>query len=95
MKVRHIRVGKKSVLGINIPMHNAKLIAVIGSKGYIMCGYLNIKTSKKFGDCAAIIKGVNSIDELLKGKIVEISPVAKKSGIKIGMTGKKALKKIV
>ncbi|MCX5782028.1 MAG: DUF1805 domain-containing protein [Elusimicrobia bacterium] len=95
MKISSIKIGKKKALGIDIPMPNAKLILALGKKGYLMCGYLNLETAEKLGDCAGVIKGVKNLEDLLKGKVVQLTSKAKKMGIKAGMTGKKALSKLV
>ena len=95
IQVRHIEIGGKKVLGVTIPTPNSNLLMVSTPKGYIMCGYLNIETAERLGDCAAVVKGVKNLDELLEGRVVEITNSAKKSGIKIGMKGIKALSKII
>jgi uncharacterized protein YunC (DUF1805 family) len=56
-----------------------------------MCGYLNIESADKFNDSAAIIKGVNSIEELLEKPVSLTSKGAQKAGIKPGMTGLQAI----
>ncbi|MCX5777920.1 MAG: DUF1805 domain-containing protein [Elusimicrobia bacterium] len=94
MKTRDIVVNKKTAQGIEIPLMAANLVMVITPKGYLMCGYLDIKTAEKMGDCAAVIRGVKTIDALLEGKVVEITTAAAAAGIKLGMTGIKALAKI-
>ena len=95
MIVRDIKIKDKIAKGIEIPMPNAPLVLVIAEKGYLMCGYLNIQTSEKLGDCACVIKGVKNIDELLKGIVVELTEPAKKAGIKTGMIGLEALSKMI
>ncbi|MFH2070518.1 MAG: DUF1805 domain-containing protein [Elusimicrobiota bacterium] len=93
MQVRDIVIkkGKQVAQGIEIPLQNSTLVLVVAKKGYIMCGYLDIATADKFDDCACVVRGVSSVDELLKSKVVEVSSKAKKSGIKIGMLANNAL----
>ncbi len=95
MKIKNIKIGRKKAVGIDIQMPNAKLVLIKAKKGYLMCGYLNLETAERLGDCAAVIKGVKNLDELLEGKIVQLTSKAKKAGIKAGMTGRKALSKFV
>ncbi len=95
MKIQYIKIGKKKAVGIDVPMPNAELILIKAKKGYLMCGYLSLDTAEKMGDCAGIIKGVRNLNDLLKGKIVQLTSKAKKIGIKAGMTGRKALSKLV
>ncbi|MFH0948054.1 MAG: DUF1805 domain-containing protein [Elusimicrobiota bacterium] len=93
MKTVEIKIGEKTVMGIEIPLNNAVLVMAIGKKGFVMCGYLNIDAAEKMGDCACVVKGVKNIDELLAGKVVALTSHAKKLGINLGMTGKEALGK--
>ncbi|MGA2090820.1 MAG: DUF1805 domain-containing protein [Endomicrobiales bacterium] len=94
MNVRDIVINKTTVQGIEIPLINSTLVIITTPKGYLMCGYLDIKTAEKMGDCAAVIRGVKNVDDLLAGKVVEITTAASAAGIKLGMTGMKALAKI-
>ncbi|PKM92880.1 MAG: DUF1805 domain-containing protein [Elusimicrobia bacterium HGW-Elusimicrobia-4] len=95
MKSVEIKIGEKTVMGIEIPLNNAVLVLAIGKKGFVMCGYLNIDAAEKMGDCACVIKGVKNVDELLTRKVVALTSHAKKLGIELGMTGKEALEKLV
>ena len=95
MIIRDIQLpGKKVAMGIEVPLADASLVLITASRGYLMCGYLSIDTAEKMGDCAAVIKGVKSIEDMLEGKVVEVTAKARRSGIRIGMTGLKALSKI-
>lgn len=95
MKIKKIKINRKTVLGIEIPLQNATLVIAITKKGYIMCGYLDISIAEKFGDCACIVRGVENINELISGKISDLTSKAKKFGIKKGMPVKEAILKII
>ena len=95
MKTVEIKIGEKKVSGIEIPLNNAVLVMAICKKGFVMCGYLNIDAAEKMGDCACVVKGIKNVDELLAGEVVALTSHAKKLGIELGMTGKKALEKLV
>jgi uncharacterized protein YunC (DUF1805 family) len=92
MEVKKIKVGKKFVEAILIKLLSKNLIILKGSKGYIMCGYLNLKVANKFGDAAAKIVKVSTIKDALKTKIESASNKAKKLGIYKGQAVKDALK---
>lgn len=94
MQIYPVSVGKKQAQGVEIQLGKASLVMVVGSKGYLMCGYLNLETAEKLGDCAAIITGVKTIEDLLKAPVVSLTSRAKKAGIRKGMTGLKALQKL-
>ncbi|MFH1368701.1 MAG: DUF1805 domain-containing protein [Elusimicrobiota bacterium] len=94
MDTKEIKIGDKIVQGYEIKMPNAMLVLAIAAKGYVICGYLNMETADKLGDCAAVVTGVSSIDELLSKNVVKVSASAKVKGIEPGMSGLSALSKM-
>ena len=90
-----IKVGKKSIQGVLLKLATKNLIILRGSKGYVMCGYLNISAANKLGDIAGRVTGVRDFDDVLNADIIEISENAKKMGLKTGMKGKDFLKKLM
>lgn len=95
MKTFDVKLDNKTAKGIEIQFPNAVLVAIIGSKGFLMCGYLDVEAAEKLGDCAAVIKGVKTVDDMLSAKIVKLTPQAQSLGIEIGMTGRQALSKLI
>jgi len=82
----------KNIKAINIKLQSKNLIVLIGKKGYIMCGYLNLNTANKFKDIAIRVKGVSTIEDVLNKKVENCSIPAKKLGIYIGQPIKEVLK---
>ncbi|HDN85759.1 MAG: DUF1805 domain-containing protein [Candidatus Omnitrophota bacterium] len=78
---KKVKIGKKILKGFCIPLGKKKLVGLVGKNGYIMCGYLNLKTADKFGEVAVKVKGVDSIGSLLKAQVFALSREAKKLGI--------------
>lgn len=95
IRQRQISFRGKKLFGLEFRLGKANLVLVIAARGYVACGYLNLKTAKKLGDSACIVTGVSTINDLLNAKIKALSPLAKKSGIKIGMPAKTALEKLL
>ena len=93
--MRDVVINKKITQGYEIPMGSSILVMVVTPRGYVMCGYLDIRTAEKKGDCAAVVRGVKTVDDLLAGKVVEVTTAAGAAGIKIGMSGLKALEKLM
>lgn len=73
---------------------NSNLVFIKGSKGFIMCGYLNMDTAEKQGNIAAIATGIKTVEDMLKTEIVKVTKEAEKVGICIGMPVTEALEKI-
>ena len=92
---KKIKVGKKYVEALCIKLLSKSFVLIRGSKGYIMCGYLNLEAAEKFEDVAAKIVGVSNIEEALKASIHSCSSAAKKLGIHVGQPVKEALQIIV
>lgn len=68
---------------------------VLCSVGVDVAGLLSslTKTSapNRQGEVAAVVRGVNTPEDVLDGKLEEVSERAEQSGIHIGMTGAEAL----
>ena len=94
MRKKVIIVNKKKFLGYEFKLGAKKLIFILAKKAYIMCGYLNMKSANKFKDVACTVAGVNSLEEMLKAGVGEVSLEARKLGIKKGENVRSALKKI-
>ena len=87
-------IDGKVVYGLSFKLGAKKLVLAKARRGFIMCGYLNMKTADKFNDAAAIVKGVANFEQLLKAKVVVVSKAAKKCGISEGMLAKEAIVKL-
>ena len=62
------------------------MILIQCSKGYLMCGYLNLEAAEKFGDAAVLVGGAD-FEEVLANPIKGMTSAARKLGITDGMTG--------
>ena len=87
-----MRKKTKFIEAISIPLLKKNLILLRGSKGYVMCGYLNLRVAEKFKDVAIKIVGVKSIREALNAKVHSCTSSASKLGIYKGQPIKEALK---
>ena len=67
----------------------APLLIVKASKGFIGCGYINVNAC--LDEACAIVNEVNTHDEILTATISAVSKDAEKLGIKVGMSGAKAI----
>ena len=91
-KIKEKKYITKYVEAILIPLMSKNLILLRGTKGYIMCGYLNLKVAEKLKDVAIKIMGVSSIKDALKAKVHSCTSPARKLGIRKGLPVKEALK---
>ena len=65
------------------------MILVQGSKGYLMCGYLNLAAAEKFGDAAVLVGGAD-FAAVLANPNKGMTQAARQAGVKDGMTGAEA-----
>jgi len=92
MQLRKIKVGKKCIQAILIKLSSKNLIILLGGKGYVMCGYLNLSVANKFKEVAVKITGVSSITDSLCAKVHSATHAAKQLGIHKGQPIRDVLK---
>lgn len=91
VKYKKIKLGKKIIEAILVKLQHKNLILLKGSKGYVMCGYLNLKAAQKFKEAAVKIVGVSTISEALKTKVFSCTNAAKRLGIYKGQPVREVL----
>ena len=89
-----IELDNDDVVGYRIELDKAPLIVIKARRGYVMCGYLDMKTANKMGDIAGKVTGVDTFEDVIKAQIIELSEKAKKKGFKIGMNAGDFLNKL-
>jgi uncharacterized protein YunC (DUF1805 family) len=95
MTLKEFLLNGKKYWGFEGEMYpGSNLVFTKGSKGIIMCGYLNLETAEKMNNVAAIVTGVKTVDDMLNKNIVSSTTNAQKIGIVPGISVLKALEKI-
>lgn len=90
-----IKIKDTQIETLIIELNNANLIMAIAPKGFLMCGYLDISVAEKLNDCACVVTGVKDVKQLLNGEVVKLTPKAKDLGIELGISGYKAIEKMI
>jgi len=94
--IEKVKVNEKSVLGLKVELPNSPpLLLMVGEKGFVMCGYLNMEVAEKLQVAAAMVSGVKSFQDVLEAEIKAATSKAKELGINIGMKSQEALQKII
>ena len=94
MKTPLLQINDTTIQGLELPLPGGNvLVAAVGPKGYVMCGYLNRQAAEKFNDAAAIVRGVKTVEDLLAATVCEVTPAAEALGVYPGMAGREALSK--
>ncbi len=92
IKREKIKIGGKYIEAFLISLQSKNLILLKGSRGYVMCGYLNLKAAERFKDAAIKITGIPTIKEALKTSVHSCTSSARKLGINKGQPIKEVLK---
>ncbi len=95
LKYKKIKIGQGYIEALEMHLGAKRLIVLRGCRGYVMCGYLNLKTAQKFQDAAVKIAGVSTIREALRARVLACTAAARKLGIYPGQPIKETLKSIV
>lgn len=92
IKYKKLKIGKKYIEALSIKLLSKNFILLRGTKGYVMCGYLNLRAAEKFKDVAVKFTGASTIKEALKASVHSCTPSARKLGVYKGQPVKEVLK---
>lgn len=67
------------------------LLVISGPKGCLTCGYLSMDSFERNGDAAAIVRGVDTYEDMLVAEVQAVSSKAAELGVEVGMTGAQVL----
>ena len=92
LRHKKIKIGKKSVEAVLFDLASKNLVVIKGQRGYIMCGYLDLKAAEKFKEVAVKITGISTIEAALKASVHSATGQAGRLGIYKGQAVKEVLK---
>ncbi|MFB0561644.1 MAG: YunC family protein [Candidatus Lokiarchaeia archaeon] len=95
IQIEQIKIGDTLCLGLRVDIKPAPLLLIIGEKGVLACGFLNIEASEKLGMAAAVVTGVRTFEDVLNAEVKSLTTEAEKLGIKVGQKGREALSYLV
>jgi uncharacterized protein YunC (DUF1805 family) len=91
--INPLKIEDKTALGVRVDLpESPPLLLVIGERGFVMCGFLNIEAADKLKVAAVMVSGVQSFDDVLKAEVRAVTSKASKIGIGLGMMGKDAIR---
>lgn len=90
-----IALGDRTAAGVEVDLPGAPLVLARGARGFVMCGFLDIRSADKFNVAAAVVRGVKNVNDLLNGSVTDVSAAAAALGVTVGMTGRQALEKFL
>lgn len=96
IEVGSLKVNGRATLSLKVNLPDSPpLLAIMGDRGFVMCGFLNIQAAEKLGVVAAMVSGVKTIDDVLNADVKTVTTKAEKIGIKPGLKGREAVKLLV
>ena len=91
--VSPLRIGEKTATGLRVELPDSPpLLMIIGQKGFVGCGFINIDAAEKLNVAAATVAGVKSFEDVLNAAVKAATSKAQTEGVRVGMKGKKAVK---
>jgi len=93
--VKEISLDGVKLIGLEVDLPNSPpLILIKGSKGFAMCGFLNMEAADRVGVAAVMSSGVNSVEDLLEAPVKGATSKALEMGAKIGEKVSESLRRI-
>ena len=93
--IEKVKIDDETVLGLKVELPDSPpLLLMVGEKGFIMCGYLNVEVAERLQVAAAMVSGVKSFQDVLEAEIKAATSKARELGINLGMKGREALRKL-
>ncbi|WP_291322247.1 DUF1805 domain-containing protein [Desulfonatronospira sp.] len=86
-----LMIDGKTCWYVEFPTPKTRLLAVRGEKGILGCGYFNMAVAEKIDEALAIVRGVQSVEDMLEAEVKKVSPAAQVLGVHAGMTGREAM----
>ncbi|MEM0380609.1 MAG: DUF1805 domain-containing protein [Desulfurococcaceae archaeon] len=93
VRLKIVEADGNKLLGVEIELPNSPpLVLIRGSRGFVMCGYLDIDTAEKLGAIAVKVRGVKNVEEMLEKEICEVTSKARDIGFNTGVKVKDIIK---
>lgn len=95
ISITSVNAGEKTCLGVKVDLPDSPpLLLILGEKGFVMCGFLNVEAAEKVSAAAAMVSGVETFEDVLNAEVKAATSKAKSLGVETGMKGADALKRM-
>ena len=89
-----------TAIGLSHRWHRGQYCAILTCAGLVGCGIFDLVNPAEFGQAIAIAKGTTARplvepEDLLDAPIVGVTPKATSYGIRVGMTGREAVERML
>ncbi len=96
IEVTPINIENNTATGLKVelPESPAPLVMIVAKNGFVCCGFINMEVAERLGVAVAMVSGVKSYDDVLKAEVKAVTTKAQVAGVKMGMKGLEALKRL-
>src|SRR6516162_7476568 len=97
---RPLQFKNGCAVGISNRWRKGQYCMILTQAGLVGCGIYDCKTAAEFGQAVAIARGTpaNPLvepEDLFEARIVEATPQAQALGVRVGMTGREAVERLL
>src|SRR5947208_16032087 len=97
---RQLRFENGQAIGISNRWDKGQYCSILTAAGIVGCGIYDLETPAEFGQAIAIAKGTPASplvepEDLLDARIVGVTPRAAGYGVRVGMTGREAVERLL
>ncbi len=86
-----VTIDGKTFRYVDFPTPKTRLLVIRGGKGILGCGYFNMNVAEKLDEALAMVRGVQSVEDMLEAEVSKVSPAAQAMGVNPGMAGRRAM----
>jgi uncharacterized protein YunC (DUF1805 family) len=86
-----VKTARGTIEALCVSLQSKNLILLRGSKGYVMCGYLDLSVAEESGDAAVRITSVSTIEDALSARVQSCTTPCRSLGIREGQPVKEVL----
>lgn len=100
INITGVETKGKPATGVSVVWDDGQFVFIVASKGLVACGAIDADVLDKFNFAVTVSEGTPekpliTPDDLLEAKVMKLTKKAEELGIKLGMSGKEALEKLV
>ncbi|MGD9721849.1 MAG: DUF1805 domain-containing protein [Pirellulales bacterium] len=99
-KNKTLQFDAGEAIGTSYRWPGGQYCAIHTNHGLVGCGIYDIRSANEFNLAVAIARGTPAVplcepEDLFAARILEVSQAAEKLGVKVGMTGREAVEKLL
>lgn len=96
IRITSVKVYDESCLGLRVELPaSPPLLLVVAEMGFVMCGFLDVEVAEELDVAAAMVTGVESVEDVLDAEVEAVTSKAETLGVSTGMKSVDALNQMM